>query len=149
MKTVTELAQQIADQELEACKQVILHQGWFASGHRVAELTAARRPAADRACHPTPQPDPPSPISAHDLAIQWNRHADQSEQCNSLELHEQLAFAQSRAIAADRARRPLSWRPVAVSEHKIVLRPIGQFDEKNGRTWLPANALPTPEATND
>ena len=37
-------AQWGADQELEACKQVILHQGWFASGHRVAELTAARRP---------------------------------------------------------------------------------------------------------
>jgi hypothetical protein len=55
--------------------------------------------------HPTPQPGPPTPISAHDLAIQWNRQADQSEQWDSLELYEQLAFAQARAIAADRARR--------------------------------------------
>ena len=55
--------------------------------------------------HPTPQPEPPTPISAHDLAIQWNRQADQSEQWDSLELYEQLAFAQARAIAADRARR--------------------------------------------
>ena len=36
--------QKARDEELEACKQVIIHQGWFASGHRVAELTAARRP---------------------------------------------------------------------------------------------------------
>jgi hypothetical protein len=60
-----------------------------------------------RGC-PTPQPEPPSPISAHDLAIQWNQQADQSEQWDSLELDEQLAFAQSRAIAADRARRPVA-----------------------------------------
>ena len=36
------------------------------------------------------------------------------------------------------------WEP-----HRIVLRSIGEFDAKNGRTWLPANALPTPEVTND
>ena len=35
------------------------------------------------------------------------------------------------------------WEP-----HRIVLRSIGEFDAKNGRTWLPANALPIPEATN-
>jgi len=31
------------------------------------------------------------------------------------------------------------WEP-----HRIVLRSIGEFDAKNGRTWLPANDLPTP-----
>jgi hypothetical protein len=35
------------------------------------------------------------------------------------------------------------------AEHMIVLRSIGEFDAKNGRTWLPANALPTPEALDD
>ena len=61
--------------------------------------------AADCARRPTLQPEPPTPISAHDLAIQCNRQADQSEQWDSLELYEQLAFAQARAITADRARR--------------------------------------------
>ncbi len=43
-------------------------------------------------------------ISAHDLAIQWNQQADADNQWASLDLYEQLAWAQSRAIAADRAR---------------------------------------------
>ena len=69
------------------------------------EFSETIRAALIRWGHPTPQPEPPTPISAHDLAIQWNRQADQSEQWDSLELYEQLAFAQARAIAADRARR--------------------------------------------
>ena len=36
------------------------------------------------------------------------------------------------------------WEP-----HKIVLRPIGQFDEKYGRTWLPFNALPLPQGNDN
>ena len=38
-------AQWSADQELEACKQVILDMGWFAGPHfRLHQLQAARRP---------------------------------------------------------------------------------------------------------
>ena len=65
-----------------------------------------------RALLAQPEPEPPSPISAHDLAIQWNQQADQSERWDSLELYEQLAWAQVRAI---KAIRP-TLQPVAVSE---------------------------------
>jgi hypothetical protein len=41
MKTVTELAQQIADQELEACVQWISEQDWTWTS---SQLRAARRP---------------------------------------------------------------------------------------------------------
>jgi hypothetical protein len=45
MKTATELAQQIADQELEAIQKEIIMQAWFADPrHRLAQLRAARRP---------------------------------------------------------------------------------------------------------
>jgi hypothetical protein len=44
-------------------------------------------------------------ISAHDLAAGWNQQADAYNQWDSLDLYEQLAWAQSRAIVADRARR--------------------------------------------
>ena len=45
MKTATELAQQIADQELEAIQKEIITQAWFADPrHRLAQLRAARRP---------------------------------------------------------------------------------------------------------
>jgi hypothetical protein len=40
MKTVTELAQQIADQELEACCELLVQQGF----DFVDDLRAARRP---------------------------------------------------------------------------------------------------------
>lgn len=55
--------------------------------------------------NPAPQPEPPLPISAHDLAARWNQQANADDQWESLDLYEQLAWAQSRAIAADRARR--------------------------------------------
>lgn len=44
MKTATELAQRVADQELEACSQWI--HGWYGNGSRevVGNLRAARRP---------------------------------------------------------------------------------------------------------
>jgi len=45
MKTVTELAQQIADQELEACCEWLVSEGWFRYEHEaVQDLRAARRP---------------------------------------------------------------------------------------------------------
>jgi hypothetical protein len=55
------------------------------------------------------QPEPPELtnedlISAHDLAAGWNQQADADDQWDSLDLYEQLDWAQSRAIAADRAR---------------------------------------------
>jgi len=46
---------------------------------------------------------PPSPLSEHDLRQQWNAQADQYNQWDSLDSGEQLAWAQCRAIAADRA----------------------------------------------
>jgi hypothetical protein len=45
---------------------------------------------------------PPGPLSEHDLIEQWNAQADQHHQWESLESSEQLAWAQSRAIARDR-----------------------------------------------
>jgi len=45
---------------------------------------------------------PPGPLSEHDLIEQWNAQADQFHQWESLESFEQLAWAQSRAIARDR-----------------------------------------------
>lgn len=75
------------------------------SQQRLMGNRTATHPLANRARVLIAQPEPPSPISAHDLAIQWNQQADQSEQWDSLDLYEQLAWAQSRAIAADRAQR--------------------------------------------
>lgn len=49
---------------------------------------------------------PPGPFSEHDLREAWNGQADQFNQWDSLDTGEQLAWAQARAIAADRARRP-------------------------------------------
>jgi hypothetical protein len=59
---------------------------------------------------------PPVPISAHDLAIQWNQRADPSEQWDTLEPYEQLAWAQARAIALDRSRRA----PVQPAEGEVA-----------------------------
>ena len=49
---------------------------------------------------------PPGPYSEDDLRRQWNAQADDHNQWESLDLAEQLAWAQVRAIAADRERRP-------------------------------------------
>jgi hypothetical protein len=45
---------------------------------------------------------PPGPYSEHELRTQWNAQADEFNQWESLDLSEQLAWAQARAIAADR-----------------------------------------------
>ena len=47
---------------------------------------------------------PPGPYSEHDLREQWNAQAADGEDWDSLESCEQLAWAQARAIAADRGR---------------------------------------------
>ena len=81
--------------------------------------------AADRAHHPTPQPVAvserlPGPKDVNEDGEVWI-------------IEEGYSYALGDTGDYD-------WEP-----HKIVLRPIGQFDEKYGRTWLPANALPTPQ----
>lgn len=48
---------------------------------------------------------PPGPFSEQDLREAWNGQADQFNQWDSLDTGEQLAWAQARAIAADRARQ--------------------------------------------
>jgi hypothetical protein len=46
---------------------------------------------------------PPAPLSEDDLRRGWNQQADEHNQWESLDSAEQLAWAQARAIAADRA----------------------------------------------
>jgi hypothetical protein len=48
----------------------------------------------------------PGPFSEHDLREQWNAQANEFNQWESLDSSEQLAWAQARAIAADRNGRP-------------------------------------------
>ena len=56
---------------------------------------------------------PPGPFSEDDLREQWNARADKDEQWDSLDSSEQLAWAQARAITADRcARAALAAEPV-------------------------------------
>ncbi len=47
----------------------------------------------------------PKPILEHELEQQWNSQADLFNQWRNLSLGEQLAWAQARAVAADRAQR--------------------------------------------
>jgi len=49
----------------------------------------------------------PGPFSEHELRIRWNEQADEFNQWESLDLSEQLAWAQSCAIAADRKIHPV------------------------------------------
>jgi hypothetical protein len=54
---------------------------------------------------------PPGPLSEDDLRQRWNQQADEHNQWESLDSAEQLAWAQARAIAADRARAALKAEP--------------------------------------
>lgn len=98
--------------------------------------------ASQAPLNPTPQPEPPSPISAHDLAIQWNQQADPAEQWDTLEPYEQLAWAQSRAIAADRARNPTPQPPAdgEVGELVETLKSIAYW-RRHGK---PGGLAPAP-----
>lgn len=58
----------------------------------------------------------PGPFSEHDLREAWNSQADQFNQWDSLDTCEQLAWAQTQAIAADRARRPALTRDAEAAE---------------------------------
>jgi hypothetical protein len=127
--------------------------------------------AADRARALMAQPKPPELtdaylISAHDLAAGWNQQADAYNQWDSLDLDEQLAWAQSRAIAADRARygRPTPQpepAPVAespadgevaelVARLKAIRNDYGVWHSADcQRAAALLEALPTPEALDD
>ena len=50
----------------------------------------------------------PGPFSEHDLRQQWNAQADEFNQWESLDSSEQLAWAQTRAVAADRFLPPVA-----------------------------------------
>ena len=50
----------------------------------------------------------PGPLSEHDLREQWNAQAGEFNQWESLDTSEQLAWAQTRAIAADRFLPPVA-----------------------------------------
>lgn len=54
---------------------------------------------------------PPGPLSEDDLRRGWNQQADEHNQWELLDSAEQLAWAQARAIAADRARAALKAEP--------------------------------------
>jgi hypothetical protein len=84
---------------------------------------------------------PPVPISAHDLAIQWNQQADPSEQWDTLEPYEQLAWAQTRAIALDRSRAPVQPADGEVAELAQWLRKHYEYALELGRPdWAEKSA---------
>jgi hypothetical protein len=60
--------------------------------------------ALEAILHPLP-PLLPQLISRDDLAAAWNENADHANQWDSLDIEEQLEWAQLRAVAQDRARR--------------------------------------------
>jgi hypothetical protein len=94
---------------------------WEAWDHQLYTFARAIWDRAQAAVAPVPVSDPEDPpagpIPESDLRQQWNAQADEFNQWESLGLCEQLAWAQARAIAADRARygRP-TVAPVPVSE---------------------------------
>lgn len=109
------------------------------------------------------------PISAHDLAAAWNQQADADDQWDSLGLYEQLAWAQSRAIAADRARwggstphlepesaadclaaRPLMARVAAMGDC-IGRHTVGEIIDISDQaaSWLAANPPGQPPAAGE
>jgi len=89
---------------------------------RVALNTAALEYArAVLALATTSEQIPPGPYSEHELRTQWNAQADEFNQWESLDLSEQLAWAQARAIAADRTRATLAQpEPQRPADEKLV-----------------------------
>ena len=79
------------------------HSAWEAAVDRARAALAQPEPEV---VGPSDGEPPPGPFSEHDLRQQWNQQADEFNQWDSLDSSEQLAWAQVRAIAADRARRP-------------------------------------------
>jgi hypothetical protein len=67
---------------------------------------------------------PPGPLSEDDLRQGWNAQADEFNQWDSLDTSEQLAWAQARAIAADRARTALKAEPEGEGPSAADLLPV-------------------------
>jgi hypothetical protein len=67
---------------------------------------------------------PPGPLSEDDLRRGWNQQADEHNQWESLDSCEQLAWAQARAIAADRARTALKAEPDGEGLNAADLLPV-------------------------
>ena len=80
---------------------------------------------------------PLGPFSEDDLRQQWNAQVDEFSQWDSLETSEQLAWAQSRAIGADRyARAALKVEPETPAE-ALAARPLLEQVARLGRLGLP------------
>jgi hypothetical protein len=77
------------------------------------------------------------PISERDLIQQWNAQADKFNQWESLDPGEQLVWAQARAIAADRNRRPKAApEPGEVSEIAAeLLFHVGFMHSQDKEGW--------------
>jgi hypothetical protein len=60
--------------------------------------------ALENILRPVPPP-PPQPMSCDELAAAWNEDADHFNRWDSLDIEEQLEWAQLCAVAQDRARR--------------------------------------------
>jgi hypothetical protein len=76
---------------------------------------------------------PPGPLSEDDLRRGWNQQADEHNQWESLDSCEQLAWAQVRAIAADRARAALQAEPEGGEVGELV-------------AWIHKEAIHGPDA---
>jgi hypothetical protein len=73
---------------------------------------------------------PPGLYSEHELQTQWNTQADEYNKWESLDSSEQLAWAQVRAIAADRNGRPAA--PPAPPSERDVAEWINRLPLWNG-----------------
>lgn len=77
-------------------------------------ITAAMDRARELLARPVPAEPAtitPAPFTEQQLCNAWNSQADHANDWDSLDIFEQLAWAQARAIAADRAGRPAPAEP--------------------------------------
>lgn len=84
---------------------------------------------------------PHGPHSEHDLRTQWNAQADEFNQWESLDLSEQLAWAQARAIAADRNGRSAATPPAPEPEEvaRCLADSLASFRLTQDPTIYPAD----------
>jgi predicted RNA-binding Zn-ribbon protein involved in translation (DUF1610 family) len=76
----------------------------------------------------------PGPFSEHDLREQWNAQADEFNQWESLDSAEQLAWAQTRAIAAAATASPELPKPEAERVLRLaeIINKVGlDYDSKD------------------
>jgi hypothetical protein len=62
----------------------------------------------------------PAPFSEQDLREAWNSQADRCSQWDELDSWEQLAIAQTRAIAADRTGRPAPAKSAELTDEELL-----------------------------